>query len=162
MRTTKIWRLCTLSFFSLFLGAQALAEDVGADDVLGFWLTEEKTAVIEMKKDESDSTYYGEIVWLKEIHTGELEDKLDANNPDEKLRKRSLMGLRNTWGFKFNGYDQWDGGKIYDPKSGKTYSAQMELDDKDELDLRGYVGIPLFGRSTEWKRIDSRVPKNIE
>lgn len=165
MRTKKISPIFTLIFSSLlcaFCAGQALADDYKADDVLGYWLTEEKTAVIEMKKDDKGS-YYGEIVWLKDLHTGKAKEKLDEKNPDEKLRKRSLLGLKNTWGFKHEGEGEFGDGNIYDPKSGKTYSANMELDDGGkELELRGYVGVPLFGRTTEWTREEGKVPAYIQ
>tara|TARA_Y100000780_G_scaffold232595_1_gene268749 strand:+ start:51174 stop:51599 length:426 start_codon:yes stop_codon:yes gene_type:complete len=136
-------------------------DDVKADDILGYWLTEEKTGVIHIQKGD-DNRYFGEIVWVKDIHTGKAKERLDKENPDEKLRSRSILGLKNTWGFKFDGDDEWVDGSIYDPKSGKTYSAKMELDDRDELELRGYVGVPLFGKTTEWTREKSKVPAYMQ
>ncbi len=67
------------------------------------------------------------------------------------------MGLVNLEGFKFDD-GEWEDGTIYDPKSGKTYSATMELDGKNLLKIRGYVGISLFGRTTEWTRQKSKTP----
>jgi uncharacterized protein (DUF2147 family) len=46
----------------------------------------------------------------------------------------------------------WDDGKIYDPYSGKTYSSTLKLKD-DKLNIRGYIGVSLFGRTTVWQRI---------
>lgn len=49
--------------------------------------------------------------------------------------------------------DQWSGGEILDPENGKTYRATMRLtDDGQKLVVRGYVGLPLFGRSQTWLR----------
>ncbi|MBC76454.1 MAG: hypothetical protein CME64_10610 [Halobacteriovoraceae bacterium] len=158
MLIRKISLIFTLLFFSL--GAMA-DDDVKADDILGYWLTEEKTGVIHIQKGD-DNRYFGEIVWVKDIHTGKAKERLDKENPDEKLRSRSILGLKNTWGFKFDGDDEWVDGSIYDPKSGKTYSAKMELDDRDELELRGYVGVPLFGKTTEWTREKSKVPAYMQ
>jgi uncharacterized protein (DUF2147 family) len=45
--------------------------------------------------------------------------------------------------------DEWSGGTVYDPKSGNTYKAKMWRDGKN-LKLRGYIGISLFGRSSQW------------
>ncbi len=88
MLTKKISLIFTPLFFSglLFASLSAHAEDVKADDILGFWLTEEKTGVIEIKKN-TDNEYYGEIVWVKDVHTGKVKDKKDVNNPDEKLTR---------------------------------------------------------------------------
>lgn len=173
MQTRKTWRTYTLAFsrsfflfsFSLsFLCLGALnshASEVKADDILGYWLSEEKTAVIHIQKkqqkNDDKGSYYGEIVWLKNS------EKLDAENPDESQRSRPILGIRNTWGFVFDGEGEWTDGNIYDPKNGKVYSANMELADGGEkLELRGYVGIPLFGRTTEWTREEGKVPAHIQ
>lgn len=98
------------------------------------------------------------MVWLKSVHTGEVKEKLDAKNPDEEKRSRNLIGLTILEGFKYKD-GRWTGGTIYDAKSGKTYSAKMKLDDKETLNLRGYIGISLFGRTSKWTRQDGMVPK---
>jgi uncharacterized protein (DUF2147 family) len=51
--------------------------------------------------------------------------------------------------------DEWDGGTILDPSKGKTYKAKIELDGSDRLDVRGYVGFSLFGRTQTWQRVNS-------
>ncbi|MDP7320320.1 MAG: DUF2147 domain-containing protein [Bacteriovoracaceae bacterium] len=131
-----------------------------ADQILGFWLSESGKAVIEIYKKENDK-FEGKIVWLKDIHTGKVEDKLDKNNPDKELQKRSLQGLVNLTGFSFED-EEWEGGEIYDPESGKTYSAKMSLESPDTLSLRGYVGIPLFGRTSTWSRQKSKIPDEYQ
>jgi uncharacterized protein (DUF2147 family) len=77
--------------------------------------------------------------------------KTDVQNPDASLRSRSLCDLRIGSGFKAEGADAASGGKLYDPKSGRTYSGKFWLKD-DELHLRGFIGVSLFGRSEVWKR----------
>ena len=54
--------------------------------------------------------------------------------------------------FAFAGKTVWKGGTVYDPKSGKTYSGKMTLVSPNKLDMRGFVGISLFGRTTTWTR----------
>jgi uncharacterized protein (DUF2147 family) len=49
--------------------------------------------------------------------------------------------------------DEWGGGEILDPENGQTYRATMKLDDGGKkLIVRGYIGIPMFGRSQTWVR----------
>jgi uncharacterized protein (DUF2147 family) len=49
--------------------------------------------------------------------------------------------------------DEWSGGEILDPENGKTYRARMKLTDGGQkLVLRGYIGLPLLGRSQTWAR----------
>ena len=81
--------------------------------------------------------------------------KTDIENPDEGLRDRAILGLEILSGMKYEGNGTWGGGTIYDPVNGKTYSASMSLDGPDDetLDLRGYIGISLFGRTTGWRRV---------
>lgn len=144
------------SLLLISLSLSVLAEDkVKADDVLGFWLSESKKGVVEIYKKGDE--FEGKLVWIKDIHDGKVEDKLDINNPEESERKKSLKGLVNLKGFKFDG-NEWTGGTIYDPQKGKTYKAFMKMDGNDKLKIRGYIGISLFGRTTEWERQKSAVP----
>jgi len=49
--------------------------------------------------------------------------------------------------------DEWNGGDILDPKNGKTYHCKIQLaKNGQQLRVRGYIGIPLFGRSQVWLR----------
>lgn len=75
----------------------------------------------------------------------------DGENPDPKLRNRPLCGVVIGTGFHLDGPDNAKDGKLYDPKSGKTYHGSMRSE-ADTLHLRGYVGIKAFGRSEQWTR----------
>jgi uncharacterized protein (DUF2147 family) len=54
-------------------------------------------------------------------------------------------------GFEKDGSNEYDDGTIYDPKNGKTYSCKMTLDGST-LDVRGFIGVSMIGRSTKWYR----------
>lgn len=75
----------------------------------------------------------------------------DVNNQDRALRSRSLCGLELGAGFVPVGGDRAENGHIYDPKTGKTYTAALTLEGNALL-LRGYVGIKLFGKTEKWLR----------
>ncbi len=79
---------------------------------------------------------------------------LDANNTDPKLRGRPLCGLQLMGGFDpaKRRDNKLDGGWVYDPETGKKYSALLTLVDPDHVKLRGYIGIPLFGRTVNLHR----------
>lgn len=153
MHLKKIWPIFMLVIlsqpFSLF------AKDIEKDDILGLWLSEEKDGVIKVSKDGDE--YQGHLIWIKEIATGEKKEILDKENPDESKRSRSLQGIKLFYGFHYDD-EEWTNGSIYDPKSGKTYNSYLELKDDKTLKLRGYVGIPLFGRTSVWTRI-KELPK---
>lgn len=134
-----------ISLLLFFIPSLVMAQD--ADDVLGYWLTDDGAAKIEIYKE--NGKYNGKIVWLEEPNENG-KPKVDKENPEEELRSRPLMGLNLVSGFEFDD-DQWEDGEIYDPKEGKTYSCRMRLDG-DELEVRGYIGMPMFGRTVVWTR----------
>ena len=56
------------------------------------------------------------------------------------------------YNFEYDEDNEWDNGRIYDPKSGNTYRGTITMTSKNRLDLRGYVGISWFGRTSYWTR----------
>lgn len=128
---------------------------VKANDIVGIWLNEDKDAHVQIEN--VNDVFVGKIVWLKfpiDDETGK--PKLDKKNPDEKLKKRPTMGLTLLSDFKFDGGDEWEGGQIYDPKSGKTYDCYMTFTDntKKTLKVRGYIGVSLIGKTTYWTKVE--------
>lgn len=77
----------------------------------------------------------------------------DEKNPDPALRDRPLTGLELFRGFSYAGDGRWTGGTIYDPNSGKTYRCIITWVDENTLKVRGYIGIPVLGRTETWTRI---------
>lgn len=120
-----------------------------ADKVTGIWLTEKKGSQIRIFKA-TDGKYYGKIEWLEKD-----KDRLDVNNPDEKLRSKKVWGMLILRGFSYNASkNQWEGGTIYDPENGKTYDCYMWFEGNDnQLHIKGYVlGMKFIGRETLWTR----------
>lgn len=74
----------------------------------------------------------------------------DTKNPDASLRSHPLCGLVIGKGFHLTG-NTAEGGELYDPKSGKTYKGTISREG-DKLQLRGYIGIKLFGRTETWTK----------
>ena len=68
-------------------------------------------------------------------------------------KDQPVEGMVIMWGVsKDDGV--WDGGKILDPKNGKVYSVKLSLaDGGQKLDVHGYIGISLLGRSQVWERM---------
>lgn len=141
-------KLSLLFAFALLCSFHSLKAQK-ADDVLGFWLTDEGKARIEIYKEEGK--YNGKIVWLKEPNNPNGSPKLDKENPDEKLQKRPIIGLNLIKGFTFDD-GVWEDGEIYDPESGKTYACRMKLKG-DKLEVRGYIGMAMFGRTVVWSKV---------
>lgn len=106
---------------------------------------------------------------LVEIYedNGELKGKIikllhpDANDPDPKchecpgeFKNKPIVGLVFLWGLKKNGNEYTDG-HILDPKNGKIYKAKVSLnDDGKKLNVRGFIGFSLLGRTQVWLRTE--------
>ncbi|MCP4552453.1 MAG: DUF2147 domain-containing protein [Bacteroidetes bacterium] len=136
----------------LFAVPTVLAQDVKGDDVIGTWLNEDEDAHIQITK--RDNQFFGKVSWIKDpIDSDTGEAKLDKLNPDESLRSRPKLGLEIFTSFNFNGDDRWDNGKIYNPKSGKTYKCYIELRGIDKIKIRGFIGATILGKTTYWTRV---------
>jgi uncharacterized protein (DUF2147 family) len=115
--------------------------------VAGNWVTADKS-VVQMYP--CGQLLCGKLMHIEGKHT------VDDQNPSADLRKRPLCGLNIVEGFKSADGTHFDGGHVYDPESGKTYRGVITLQG-DVLKLRGYVGVPLFGRTEVWRRAQGNV-----
>jgi len=57
-----------------------------------------------------------------------------------------------VWDFEYVGKGKWKNGYIYDPDNGKTYRCKAQLKG-DTLKVRGFIGVSLLGRNSEWTRV---------
>ena len=118
---------------------------------VGTWTNEAKEARFEIYQ--CGNKMCGKIVWLAEPNR-DGKPKTDINNPNKKLQSRPVKGLVFLQGFEYDENNKWDDGTIYDPQSGKTYSSYMKVLDKNTLEVKGYIGISVIGRSQIWTRVD--------
>jgi uncharacterized protein (DUF2147 family) len=140
----------TRVLFFVILLASLSCYAQNADAIIGKWLNKDKNAHIQIFK--RGSAYFGKIVWLKEPLDEAKKPKVDSQNPNENLRARPILNLEILQNFKFNN-GIWEEGTIYDPKSGKTYSCKISLDGNDKLNVRGFIGISLIGRTDTWTKV---------
>jgi uncharacterized protein (DUF2147 family) len=118
---------------------------------IGVWYAEGGAAKVDVHP--CGTSLCGDVVWLRSPWDEDGCEMRDRSNPEESLRDRPLVGLQVLTGLtREPSSDVWSEGRIYDPGSGKTYRCQAQLDGPDRLELRGYVGIPLIGRTTRWLR----------
>jgi len=142
------YKLIVLCFLLQFTNHCAFGQ-IKEEDIIGIWLTKgDEPAKIQIFK--IGDAYYGKIVWLQNP-TADGKLRLDVNNSDKSKRNREIIGLQILKDFRFED-NEWSGGKIYDPESGKTYSCTLSLTDKATLTVRGYIGISLLGRTEIWTR----------
>jgi uncharacterized protein (DUF2147 family) len=129
-----------------FIAILSLSSNIYAqssNSILGIWVTEKRDGKVEIYKQ--NDKLFGKIVW------GKIEGVKDDKNPNPKLRDKPLIGLVILKNFINDGANKWTDGKIYDPENGKTYSCNMKLIG-GKLEIRGYVGISMFGRTSVWTR----------
>ena len=140
----------------LLLMTATTARSAGPDGILGIWRTERDESKVEIAR--CGAKICGTIVWLKNPTYSDSREGpvgtplIDRKNPDPALRSRPVLGMRILEGFTAMAETTWGNGTCYDPKSGKSYRGKMHLSAPDRLELRGYIGIPLFGRSAVWTR----------
>ncbi len=130
-------------------GATGAAAQAGTSPV-GLWKTiddETKQPKSLVRIVEKDGVLSGRVEKI-------LSDKADARceKCTDERKDQPVQGMTIITGMKRNG-EQWDGGKTLDPNNGKVYSSLMKLiDGGRRLELRGFIGTPLFGRSQIWLR----------
>lgn len=121
-----------------------------SQSILGKWKTiDDETGkekgIVEIY--EHKGKVYGKIIEIFE----QSKKHLKCEKCEGEDHNKPILGLNIIKGLKKDG-DVYDGGKIVDPKNGKSYHCKITLDGKDKLTVRGYIGISLFGRSQTWVR----------
>jgi uncharacterized protein (DUF2147 family) len=141
-----------LFLLNIIVFASTLAfSQTESDAILGVWETGSGKARV--KIDKVGDKFFGKVVWLREPLNEEGKPKVDKNNPDEKLRTIPLLGYKLLKDFSYVGEKTWEQGTIYDPENGSTYSCTIKMTDENTLDVRGFIGVSLFGRTDVWKRV---------
>jgi uncharacterized protein (DUF2147 family) len=98
------------------------------------------------------------------VYTGKVEKILDPAKADAKCDKckgaratQPILGMVIIEGVKQDPDDSnlFNGGQILDPADGKTYKVRLKTaDGGKQLDVRGYIGTPLLGRTQTWIRVE--------
>ena len=118
---------------------------LAASPIVGEWVTAERDAIVRISK--CGATVCGRIHKYLVTPPNGVGQK-DINNPDKKLRNRTLLGTAILTGFTPDG-DIWRG-KVYDPKTGKTYRSEVSLNSKNSLKMKGCVAF--FCQGQNWTR----------
>jgi uncharacterized protein (DUF2147 family) len=137
---------------SLLLTLSSVSYSTVAGSIEGEWLTSSKGRVLIYKA--TSGAFEAKIVGgeMRKDKNGNPTDK-DINNPNAALRNRLLIGLVIMKNTNANDSGEWSGGTIYDPDNGNEYSCKIWLDDAHTLNIRGFIGISLLGRTEKWTRI---------
>ena len=139
--------------FSLLTSMNTISPSLedNPDAIQGVWKTGEGNAMVRIYKN--GDKYQGKVVWLKEPIDPETgKPKVDKFHPDEASRTRPVLGLINVWGFVYQEKNVWSEGNIYDPKNGNTYSCTIKMVNPNTIEVRGFIGVSLIGRTDTWTR----------
>lgn len=138
----------TVIYSALFIFAGILS--MQAQSVIGKWKTiDDETGVAKSIVEiyQANGKVYGKVIQI--LEKGK-EDKVCEECKGDKKNK-PIKGMVIIDGLSKND-DEWDGGKILDPKSGKEYKCVISLENENKLKVRGYVGFSLLGRTQYWTR----------
>jgi uncharacterized protein (DUF2147 family) len=131
-------------------GAHASASHAIASSPAGLWksiddVTGKPRALIRLLEHE------GAIVGrIERILVGQADARCERCTDERK--DQPVQGMTILTGLRREG-DRWSGGRILDPENGKTYSSQLRLlDEGRRLEMRGYIGTPMIGRTQVWHR----------
>ena len=141
-------RLATVAGLLLAAGAAFAA----SNSPVGKWKTiDDKTkqpkSIVEIT--EVNGTLQGKVLQVLQSDEGPhpVCKECDGDRKDKPVEGMVIM-----WGVKQDG-DEWDGGKILDPKNGKVYKVKLKtIENGTKLDVHGYIGFSLIGRSQVWER----------
>lgn len=110
----------------------------------GAFITEDRTALVRIEP--CGASLCGHVAEVLNRQPGI--PQTDVHNPNPQLRTRPLIGLPILSGFHWNG-QQWTGGQIYDPKTGRTYRSKLSLEPDGGLSVSGCVLI--ICQSQRWR-----------
>ncbi len=139
--------------FTVALAAMLASIGVGAQSPAGLW----KTVDDATGKEKS----YVRLTEANGVVTGKIEKLLDPTKQDAKCDECSderkgqpVTGMTIIRNVKKDG-DVWAGGDILDPNNGKVYKVRLTLGaDNKKLEVRGYIGAPILGRTQTWQRLE--------
>ncbi len=124
---------------------------VNAQSIFGKWKTiDDETgkakSIVEIY-EQNGKAYAKIITLLDEAKKGSLCVECKGKN-----KNKPIEGLTIINGLKKDG-EEWNGGKILDPKTGKEYKCYISLESANKLKVRGYIGFSLLGRTQYWERV---------
>jgi uncharacterized protein (DUF2147 family) len=147
-------RPVSAALLGVVLGLLALPRGAHAATAVGLWYAEGGAAQVEVYA--CGEQLCGRVVWLRSPFDEDGCELRDRSNPDPELRDRPIIGIEVLTGLRRASADrEWTGGAIYDPVSGRTYRCTLEVVGENRVQLQGYIGVPLLGRTTTWIRVGS-------
>jgi uncharacterized protein (DUF2147 family) len=143
----SVWRLTRFVCHWLVVACPALAS--GDSQPYGNWITlQDGKPIAVVRLEERGARLFGTVVRFVDPR---LHDPR-CHRCEGHRQGMPIRGMQVLWDLKRDG-DEWSGGYVLDPTTGKVYDCQLELvDGGSRLELRAYVGMSWIGRTLIWKR----------
>lgn len=136
-----IWIIVVLLISQFSFSQSILGKWKTIDDISG-----KEKGIVEIY--ERNGVFYARILEIFEAEHRNKKCTLCSGEDKDK----PFLGLIIIRGLRKDG-DEYNGGKVVDPKIGKYYKCYIKLEEKDKLKVRGYIGVPLLGRTQYWYRV---------
>jgi uncharacterized protein (DUF2147 family) len=149
----KLTAICRVTFLLVLVASAAQAETPQAPpSPVGTWKTiddetHQPKAIVEISEDHG--VLSGKIVKLF---------RKPGEDPAPRCKEcqgerhdQPVLGMTILSNLRHDG-DVWDGGEILDPENGKTYRCKLRVGDDGNLEVRGFIGFALLGRTQVWER----------
>ena len=139
--------------FTCFISASASAQS--NDPAIGVWKTiDDKTnqPASLIKIEEVNGSLEGVII--KTFPRPNETPLVSCNLCKDELKDKPIIGLKIMSGLKQEKPGFRSGGKILDPKEGEYYKVKLSTEDGKKMDVRGYIGVPMLGRTQVWYKAE--------
>ena len=137
--------------------ASNIAIAQSTDPAIGIWKTiDDKTnqPASLIKIEEVNGALEGTII--KTFPSPGVTPLVYCNLCKGELKDKPLIGMKIMSNLHQDQIGIWSGGKILDPKEGEYYNVKLATEDGKRMDVRGYIGIPLLGRTQVWYKAEQQ------
>lgn len=152
-----VWSILLSFFCSFSFITNGFAEETVFDSPIGYWktiddVTGKPKSIVQIWKTENN-ILMGRVIKVFAKNDMDTVPILCKQCKGER-HNQPIVGMVILSGLKLQEH-QWGQGQIMDPENGKTYRCAMHtLEQGKKLNVRGYIGLPLLGRSQVWERVD--------
>ncbi len=123
---------------------------------VGVWINDTRDGAVEIKP--CGRALCGHIVWLRDPISKRGGPKRDIYNPNPQRRNQTICGLQVIGRLVPQRDGSWDGGWIYDPKTGQAYDVSIRVRSKRKLEVHGYQSLKILGKTFFWTRANKELP----
>jgi uncharacterized protein (DUF2147 family) len=123
---------------------------------VGVWKTiddKTKTERAQIRITEAGGVYSAKI---EKLLAADAKQDAVCDKCSDDRKDKPIVGMEIMRGVKRgDGDNTWDGGTILDAAEGKVYKVRLQTaDGGKKLEVRGYIGMPMMGRTQTWIRVE--------